>query len=87
MTILPSHICNSHIHNNKISDNTFESIFDKRFPNLPFANPNGGLKQPVGTGTRKKPIGRLGTAVWITGAFSCGYFLGALTECAVDCVE
>jgi RHS repeat-associated protein len=61
--------------------------FDKRFPNAPFANPNGGLKQPVGTGTREKPVGRLGTVVWGIGAFSCGYFLGALAECSIDCME
>jgi RHS repeat-associated protein len=61
--------------------------FDKRFPNIPFANPDGGFKQPAGNIGRKKPVGRLGTAVWGIGAFSCGYFLGALAECSIDCVK
>ncbi|ADV45614.1 RHS repeat domain-containing protein [Nitratifractor salsuginis] len=44
-----------------------------------------GLKPRGGAITRGKPIGKLGTIAIGIGAFSTGYFLGALANCSLKC--
>lgn len=59
---------------------------DRRFPNLPGANPDWGPEvRRAGKVQRIKCLGRYGTAAAATAAFAVGYTIGATGRCWVEC--
>jgi len=62
----------------------FTSI-DKKWPNLPGANPKGGFKIQKGSIDRMKPVGTWGSAAWAAGAFGLGLGIGTSLDCWYKC--
>ncbi len=76
----------SQIANKRPGASIWTSI-DKKWPSLPGANPNGGVKRPAGTTGRMKPVGTLGTAATAAGVFGTSYGATALLNCLGQCTS
>ncbi len=58
--------------------------FDRRYPNFPGANPDGGVSRRTASG-RFKGVGRIGTFGAAAGVFATTYSLTAMARCALEC--
>ncbi len=77
---------------NKRPNASYWTSMDKKWPNLPGANPGGGVKRPAGRIGRMKPVGTLGSVATAASVFGMSYGATALLNClgqctSCDCIE